>query len=120
MALYALRVQRLAGSRCMNALCDLLVEHQIPGSAAQACVNLIKSISSFLTHVDLLKPGLCCDPTCTLRRNRGCSTSNQLVLCSECSARLLVLSAFVWAAVASRGSHERNRRPLPGCRHLTT
>ena len=36
---------------------------------------------------------------------------------SWCSA---LLSAYVWAAVVSRGGYEYSRRPLLGHRHLTT
>ena len=64
--------------------------------------------------------GVCRDPACTFTRFGDCGATNQLVLCSNCSARCSVLSAFVWAAVASRGGHEGNRRPLLGHRHLTT
>ena len=46
-ALYALRVQRLAGP-CMIALCDLFIKHQTPSSAVQACVTLKYVSSPFL------------------------------------------------------------------------
>ena len=48
-ALYALRAQCLAGSLCMIALCDLLVGHQTPDRAAQACTSHTKRGTGFST-----------------------------------------------------------------------
>ena len=92
-ALYALRVHSPAGSRCMIALCDLLVKHQAPDGAVQACTSQTVVALDFIPTL-VPERGTCRDPACMTRRNKGRDNTHQLQLCSDCTSSCSWLSAL--------------------------